>query len=336
VTLLQKLFQQQNDRKVKNQSRLALLVLSFVMVSLLIVFSSQANSETQTWWHTSPLTGSGPEGTYSTLGEACQTCLYDHGFTYRNCYNWTGETTVEDPSPPFYGCSFYRPKESDASNYESIQEVGCAVAPICFDGQVRVSGSAGACEITLETDHKQPHEICTGNPIIVATGNKFQTEIDYQSQTPFGLSFVRIYNSSSNAVDKGIGKKWHHGFNRALKLVDNQAQVARSNGQTFLFNLTDGNWVGDVDIPDTLIELVDDAGTNIGWEYHDKNDNVELFNASGQLLSITNRAGQSKSFVYDVTAIDGGDNNSDTLDKVIGFGSEEMLFSYDGLNVLLL
>jgi hypothetical protein len=119
-------------------------------------------------------------------------------------------------------------------------------------------------------------------------------------------------------------------------LVDNQAQVARSNGQTFLFNLTDGNWVGDVDIPDTLIELVDDAGTNIGWEYHDKNDNVELFNASGQLLSITNRAGQSKSFVYDVTAIDGGDNNSDTLDKVIGFGSEEMLFSYDGLNVLLL
>jgi len=187
----------------------------------------------------------------------------------------------------------------------------------------------GCKKRVLESDHKQTPEICTGNPINVATGNKFQTESDYQSQVPFGLNFVRVYNSSSFAVDKGIGKKWRHGFNRAIKLVGTQAQLARSNGRTFLFNLVDGGWVGDVDIPDTLIELTDETGVRTGWKYQDKNDTIELFNATGQLTSITSRAGQSKTFSYDVAAFDGGDDNSDTLDKVVGFGGEEMLFGYD-------
>jgi YD repeat-containing protein len=188
-------------------------------------------------------------------------------------------------------------------------------------------------EPIIEPNHKQPPSCpIAGDPIIVATGNSYQTETDYKSQTPFGLNFVRYYNSSSNAVDKGIGNKWRHGFNRTIKLVESQAQVARSNGQTFVFNADGTNWVGDVDISDTLVELVDSSNVRSGWEYHESNDKVETYNTAGQLISISNRAGQSKTFSYDVTTIDSGDDNSDTLDKVVGFGGEEMLFSYDGSN----
>jgi YD repeat-containing protein len=171
-----------------------------------------------------------------------------------------------------------------------------------------------------------------GDPIIVATGNSFQTETDYQSQKPFGLSFVRFYNSSSNAIDNGVGKKWHHGFQRAVTIDVTLAQVARSTGQTFLFNFDSINnvWVGDVDIPDTLVELVDGGGVRTGWVYTDSHDMVETYNTTGQLVSLTNRAGQSKTFTYDVAAIDGGDDNADTLDKVTGVGGQVMMFAYDG------
>ena len=210
-----------------------------------------------------------------------------------------------------------------------------------------VDNGSGYCveeqvEPELKLDHKQPvlpscstsapPNPVVADPIIVATGNSFQTENDYQSQKPFGLNFVRYYSSSSNAVDKGVGNKWSHGFNRAIKVEDAQAQVARSNGQTFLFNFDGSVWVGDVDISDTLVETVDSNDVRTGWVYTDSRDNVETFNANGQLLSITNRAGQSQSFVYNVAAIDGGDDDNDTLDKVTGFGGETLLLSYDSDN----
>ena len=215
-------------------------------------------------------------------------------------------------------------------------EVFDAVCPSGYEDD-----GAGQCakEIPLKVDYKQPtYPNCqsgeppnpvVADPIIVATGNSFQTENDYQSQKPFGLNFVRFYNSSSNAVDKGMGKKWHHGFNRAIKVEELQAQVARSNGQTFLFNFDGSVWIGDVDISDTLVETVDGNNVRTGWVYTDSRDNVETFNATGQLLSLTNRAGQSQAFSYDITAVDGGDDNSDTLDTVTGFGGETLSFSYD-------
>jgi len=317
VTLLHKIFQQENNRKTSNQSSLTL-----VIVAVLVVLSSFSQSVKALVTEQIPGSHWHVEEWFQDSISAQKACMefavlhgYPgacHGFGSRSRQGWEAGWLRNPPtSGKFYLGDFYY-KACQADEYLD-RDYGCK-------------------KITLEKDHKQSQEICTGNPINVATGNKFQTETDHQSQTPFGLSFVRFYNSSSNAVDKGVGKKWRHGFNRSLKLVDTQAQVARSNGQTFLFNLTDGNWVGDVDIPDTLVELTDEAGVRTDWQYQDSNDTVELFNASGQLLSITNRAGQTQTFVYDLAVVDGGDDNSNTLDKVVSFGGEEMLFSYDSSN----
>jgi YD repeat-containing protein len=353
VTLLQKFFQKQNDRKSKNQSsqtllvwrlnrypksrkriklmnnigikkQWRLLVLSAAALCMTPIMANAAIIWYMPGWY-------GWTSKFVSPQEACESWVADFvsppNYVARN----PRAVYFQEKS---YRCYYQHPFRDDVPPHW-VNGIGGWEGD-CPTGY-NDDGTGQCVEVTLEPDHKQPQSCSAsnpreGNPIIVATGNKFQTEVEYQSQKPFGLNFVRYYNSSSNAVDKGIGKKWRHGFNRAIKLVGNQAQVARSTGQTFLFYLTDGNWVGDVDIPSTLVELVDEIGARTGWQYQDSNDTIEVFNANGQLLSITNRAGQSQTFSYDIASIDGGDDNSDTLDKVTGFGSETVSFGYDSSN----
>jgi len=169
-----------------------------------------------------------------------------------------------------------------------------------------------------------------GNPIIVATGNKFQPEVDYQSQSPFGLSFVRYYNSTGYNVTTDIGIKWrHNGNNRLAVNSTTEVLMYRNTGQVFTFNYNGTHWQGDVDIPDTLVELTDASHHRTGWRYTTSNDTVELYNLSGQLLSISNRQGQTNVFSYDITVADGGDDDNSTLDKVTGFNGDVMSFTYD-------
>jgi len=184
---------------------------------------------------------------------------------------------------------------------------------------------------------KQPRDICTlntpvpiaGDPIIVATGNSFQTQLDYQSQKPFGLSFMRYYNSSAYSVDTDIGIKWSHSYTRQVAASGISALVYRSNGQAFTFNYNGTAWQGDVDISDTLVEMVDSAGVRTGWLYTTSNGIVEQYNASGKLTLITGRQGQTQSFTYDLATVDGGDGNYQTLDKITGFMGDTLLFGYD-------
>lgn len=169
----------------------------------------------------------------------------------------------------------------------------------------------------------------TGNPIIIATGNKYQQEIDYQSQKPFGLSFVRYYNSSAYDAETDIGIKWRHNFSRRIDTTSANALVNRGNGQAFVFNKTVNSWQADADISDTLIERLDENNQRTGWLYTTSNDIVEQYNELGQIILITNRADQTHTFFYKIDAAEGGDDNDLTLDKVIDSFGGKLLLSYD-------
>lgn len=169
----------------------------------------------------------------------------------------------------------------------------------------------------------------TGNPIIIATGNKYQQEIDYQSQKPFGLSFVRYYNSSAYDAKTDIGIKWQHNFSRRIDTTNANALVHRGNGQAFVFNKTVNSWQADADISDTLAERLDETNQRTGWLYTTGNDIVEKYNELGQLILATNRAGQTQTFFYKIEAAEGGDDNDLTLDKVSGFFGGKLFLSYD-------
>ena len=174
-----------------------------------------------------------------------------------------------------------------------------------------------------------------GDPIVVATGTSAQTETDYQSIKPAGLSFMRYYNSSASDSTTGIGIKWQHNYQQRLVVGSTRAIMHRANGRLLMFNKGTSAWQGDADISDTLVETVDVDNVRTGWLYTTDNDNVETYNASGQLTLITNRLGQTQQLFYQVPVIDGGDGNDTTLDKVVSFTGEELHFSHDSSQRLI-
>lgn len=155
-----------------------------------------------------------------------------------------------------------------------------------------------------------------GNPIFIGTGNKQQIETDYQSST---LSFVRTYNSKKIDVVNGepIGSHWRHNYYRYLSIPSNATGSAyglRHNGNSKHFKLVDGVAVVDPMIRARLEQ------TATGWKYKAGNDEVELYDDTGRLLSITNRAGQSQTFSYDSLG---------RVFKVSDYVGRTLTFSYD-------
>ena len=99
------------------------------------------------------------------------------------------------------------------------------------------------------------------------------------------------------------GSQWLGFYDRSVSFLTNgtisTATVSRSDGKSYYYNLVSGAWVADADVVGTLVETgVDTSGNPTGWTYANERDEVETYNASGQMVSITNRAGQSQTLTY--------------------------------------
>jgi len=191
--------------------------------------------------------------------------------------------------------------------------------------------SANASLQTPATSTQKQLQSCpkVNDSIVIATGNSFHTQTDYQGRSFLGLKFIRYYNSITPDIDIGIGTKWRHNFAHHISSSDTSTLVYRNNGQVFAFNYNGTNWQGDVDVPDTLVETTDENNHRTGWLYSTSKDTIEQYNTAGQLTLITNHLGKTQSFVYNITTEDGGDNNDATLDKVTGFSGDTITFGYD-------
>jgi YD repeat-containing protein len=145
------------------------------------------------------------------------------------------------------------------------------------------------------------------NPCNAGTGNKYQPETDYLGSGLYPLHGERIYNSGvlSPAVI-GItawGSQWRGFYDRSvgnkINGIAGTATVKRADGKQYYFTLTNGVWIGDADVNGTLNEIgVDASGNPTGWIYKNENDETETYNAIGQLISITNRAGLTQTLTY--------------------------------------
>ena len=155
------------------------------------------------------------------------------------------------------------------------------------------------------------------NPIHARTGNKYAVESDYLSPT---LRFSRYYNSQQNKLDRNIGIQWRHIYSARLVLnptVTPPSTIAElSDGKTIFFRLSGGQWVGDSDISDQLIEL-----PGSGWQLITSEDTIETYNTSGKLLSITNRDGRKQTLTYDTNG---------RLSTVTDDTGRALSFTYDG------
>jgi RHS repeat-associated protein len=131
-----------------------------------------------------------------------------------------------------------------------------------------------------------------GNPVNVATGNKFQREPDFAGTAQGTLPFVRYYNSAPPWTQHRLGHRWSHTYSRSLFHAVTQFKATREDGKVITFTLSGSNWVADADTPDTLVA----AGAD--WKLTTADNVVELYSASGQLLSITDATGRVTTLSY--------------------------------------
>ena len=159
----------------------------------------------------------------------------------------------------------------------------------------------------------RPGEIpnSVGNPCNTATGNKYQVEVDFNSNT--GLSLTRHYNSL-DLQDVGFGAGWTTSFHRQLTIFGSTVLVRVSNGRGEVWTNTGGTWTGDAD---SDIQLTEDA---TGFTITKANGDTDRFDLSGQLANTTTRQGQTTTYSY---------NGSGQLETVTGPFGHTIGFTYD-------
>ncbi len=155
----------------------------------------------------------------------------------------------------------------------------------------------------------------SGNPINQRTGNKIQSETDYQGAGPFPLVFTRYYNSEASVLGARLGANWRHTYDRAV----NAAVVFRPDGKAFEYDPS--TLTSQPNITHKLEKLFSQPNTFSGWRFtNSDDDSVEIFNVNGKLLSITSRTGLVQTLSYD---------SFNRLSSVVDTYGRSLTFTYD-------
>lgn len=153
----------------------------------------------------------------------------------------------------------------------------------------------------LPDDKGPPKEnSCVGNPIDIASGNKFQLETDYISTSTPALAFQRSYNSTDGL--------WRHNFSSSLRLTsDSVVTVALHHGRELVFTLSGSNFVPRN--PDQ--GLLERKGN--GWEYLSADNERLVFDNDGRLLRQTITALGTRYLAYTANGINVDDEAGNRL-----------------------
>ena len=195
-----------------------------------------------------------------------------------------------------------------------------------------------ACVMGLSVDAKNlgactgPNQIA-GNPVSIASGNKFQQEIDI-APAPFGsLGFQRYYNSVQIG-SYALGLQWRHTYDRTatpagVAAAGAIATVSRPDGKRFIFRRLGATWTSDHDVAGQLLPVLDANNNLTGWRYVTAADDTELYDAAGELRSITHRNGMTETLVYSDSTTPGVPK-AGLLMQVTDSLGRSLAFAYDG------
>lgn len=166
-----------------------------------------------------------------------------------------------------------------------------------------------------------------GNPINVATGNKFQKEVDLIGTSASPLEFIRYYNLTESESES-LGSSWRHTYDRTLSVTKEgngqnaivYAYIKRPDGRAFTLVDSGNGFIGEADI---YFQLVKKRGK---WELTTAKDTVELYDGKGVLLSITDSKGNVLDLDYDIDKL---------LISVVSSSNELLEFRYDATGLLI-
>ena len=148
-----------------------------------------------------------------------------------------------------------------------------------------------------EDREKGESQTCDGNPVNPAVGNKYQMETDYEGARPFPLSVTRAYNSLDGSWQFFPEIKYNPG--------DVATQIVRASGKGLTYLGITGHPFMAPSSGDITGDLTRNYGTGgiVGWQYDTLDDMTEQYDVAGRLVSITNRAGISHTYTYNVDNI---------------------------------
>lgn len=184
--------------------------------------------------------------------------------------------------------------------------------------------ATGICRPNNPNKNLGKPEACVGNPINPAIGYKFQVEVDYSAALPNPLRIERYYDSSAFAQGTSFGAHWRHFYARSVTVSASPGgeivHARRADGKQFDFSAAGAAWATDADIPETLTRLVDSSGTPIGWQIRTRDDEREIYDDAGRLLTLADRAGRVQTLAYDAAGL---------LTSVTDAFGRALVFSYD-------
>ncbi len=174
--------------------------------------------------------------------------------------------------------------------------------------QLSLSGSVGGCsasdsiivyynpELTkLEKSAGNPNA-CAGNPISIATGNKFQSEMIYgEARNPYFNIHV-FYNNFLGT--------WQQPYSQSIRVLPidtSLIKVQRPDGKVFVFTNTNGVWESDADVTAQLLSIVLPNSSN-GWKLTLQNNDIETYDSLGRLHSISRLGNELINLSYDDAA----------------------------------
>ena len=147
-----------------------------------------------------------------------------------------------------------------------------------------------------------------GNPVSVVTGTKFQREADYRIAADTGIEFSRYYKSTGYYWPEGLVDTdatgeftatdvWRHTYDRRFYGVSGNAEVGavlqRASGALQVFDTVGAELTNRTSSGAILRDI-----PNTGWDLTLSNGDVEHYDTSGRLASITTRAGRVTTLSY--------------------------------------
>jgi RHS repeat-associated protein len=231
--------------------------------------------------------------------------------------------------------------------YEATFEKACDGYPptIIVDSsgsKYFVREPVGPDEIIEEKNLGAPQcGLAAGNPINIATGNKYHREQDVS--LPGGLKIVRHYNSADVTL-RAYGVGWRGSFSRQIELVHTEGfagaslTLTRDDGEVSYWRIEDSIPVPPPDAKGRL-EIVYSENEIAGFSYR-VDDVTETYGVDGALLSIETNTGDHLQFSYlgsqlAVVTLPSGRNlsysyNSDgKVHQISSGGGSTWTYSYD-------
>ncbi len=135
-----------------------------------------------------------------------------------------------------------------------------------------------------------------GNPIVLVTGNKIESSVDFSSGGEMGLSLRRTYNHYGSHPGL-FGRHWISGFDYSLVRQDIDTFWAqRPDGRRikFLWNASTQRFEEDKAAPVAYIVAHADGRHT----HHAEDRSVEVYDAFGYVQSVRNRQGIGWTFAY--------------------------------------